>query len=174
MLSAGIGSLAAFFDVVLNPKYVTISFCSNLSAIKNIIQYDKYSFFSQFNCVIPGLFCLKFNDNTFKEINNMYSSFKQYNLSQAYFITSAIYELGSIFTGNSLTSLSEFINQNIIISKYGLDKNILEVCFFKENNQYMLCELHDNSKVEDSFISSYLVINVKYIKIIFEIFNLFI
>lgn len=174
ILTAGIGSFADFFDFTLKPGYVTISFCSNLYEAKEIIQYDGNSYFSDFECIIPGSICITFYENIFKKIDKLYYEFKQYNVGIDEFLTLSLYEFGSTAVSHILAAFSEFISQGITVSNYGLNKKIQDIFSFEENEYYMICELFDDNNIGEKFIGAYFILNVKYIKILFDIFNIFV
>ena len=86
----------------------------------------------------------------------------------------SLYEFGSTAVGHILAAFSEFISQGITVSNYGLNKNIQDIFSFEENEYYMICELFDDNNIGEKFIGAYFILNVKYIKILFDIFNIFV
>lgn len=174
IFAAGFCSLATFFDFTLKLGFVKVSFCSDIKEFKKIIHYNENSYFSEFNCITPGYIYINFYDGIINKINTLYEIYNVSDMKNKDFLKSAMHELGSIFVGSTLTSLAYILNQSIILSNYKLNNNILESVFSNNNIQYLICELPDNNTTEHNFIKAYFILDVKYIKILFELYNLFI
>lgn len=177
ILTAGIDSLASFIGTKIWPNLPKFAFFNDYDElIKNFETTTAHNYYSTFSCSISGFFFLNYKENF---INIISTIINELNIPSFYnkestLLESALYEFGSIFTGNCITTVSAMFNEKVNFIKHEIDVNLMDKIHFGYNNTFLVLSLSDQDKNGCNYIDSYLVIEAKYMKHIFEKYDLYI
>lgn len=173
ILTAGIDRLADFFKFSLEPDYTTKLYFADKLGLEKILVYTKNSYFTEFDCTLPGYILINFHNKIIEKVNCFYDDLEIFPLNKIEFVMNALYELGSIFVGGSLVNLSKLVKQKISPLNFGFNENIFEYVTFENNAKYLVFKLSVSNNTDyEYYVETFYIIDFKYINVIFSLFNL--
>lgn len=166
ILSSGITGLSNFFDLMVKIDTIELEIYETSTDLQKILCPNEYSTILDFYGHISGKIYLKFKKEIIKNINDILDNNSAYINScsdRNELFNSALLELSSIFSGGSLTSLSNFLDSiELKVTDIVLGENIKEEHLFRrERNIFMI-------KISSNKIDSYLILKLRTVKMLLQ------
>lgn len=172
ILYGGYCAFANFLKTSVKPGITNISVCKNLYELEKNINSPENFYYSEFEGIISGCFYLHFYDKFVPMISYYLDYFKKYDRNELY--KAILFELGSIYVGASLTCIAEITEDKTVPLNYGINKKKFDKPFLAKDTKFILFSSPYDDENGQHIFSSNIIFDIKSIKNIFRIFDLYV